>query len=360
MCPANSRCAPSRGRAGRVLALGRLQRHDTGVDFLNATRRQHFVSCADLSRNALNPRASKKNQRIYSLVVEDREESRLRMEHPRGVNIASALSWLDLFSFDVLNRCVRANLEDAFRRYEEVLARQSGVLLGMVETAERDGIDTVLKSIFATKLLDSLRNPFCVQKALFTIGVAADYEPRAPELRAMYSRIRAGAKPHEAAICARFGLEPQEYEAWLQGLFMVVAVEMPGEGPILDAALARLFGASAWGAGVYSYIGGPSEHVCLLPDRGFNTVQNDRSSLIMEFNVSSRVFVRFGFVSVSETLPETVRRHGVAALVSGLDPQIRVIHKDLPELILYNQRTVYQCREGVYSASASPYGVHVS
>jgi hypothetical protein len=330
------------------------------MGFLNTTRNQHYISRAELSLNAINPSAAKRNQRIHRFAVQNREEWQLRLEHPHGVGIGRALSQLDLFSFDVLGDGLRANLEDGFRRYEAVLARESGELLRMVETGEQARIKAVLQSVFGAKLLGSLRNPFCVRKALSTIAAAAQYSPTDSQLHAAYSRVLAGAKPHRDDVCAKFGLGSEEYETWLRCLFMMIAVAAPGEGTILDMALALLFATSAWGAGVYGYIGTPDEQVCLLSDRGFNTLQNDQGTLTMEFNVASRVFVRFGFLGVSEALPETVRRHGLAALMSGLSPDIRVINKDLAALIDYNRRTLYQCKERVYSASDNPYGVYVN
>lgn len=160
-------------------------------------------------------------------------------------------------------------------------------------------------------------------------------------------------------MCVTYGLELEEYEKWLECLFVLLAVGTPGQGTILDMALRELFATSAWGSGVYSYIGARAEQVCLLSDRGFNTLANDPGRLIIEFNVAARIFVRYVFLCVSELLPERARKQWLAPLMLGFDPAIRVVDRDLDALADYNQRTLYQSKERVYSASASPYGVSV-
>jgi len=329
------------------------------MGFLNTTRNQHFISRAELRLNATDRSTAKRNPRIYSLVVQDREAWRLKLERSRGTRIGSTLSHADLFSFDVLDERRRANLEETFQRYEETIAEQSKTLHEMVAAGEQTRIKEVLENLFIAKFLNFLRSPFCVRKVLSTIGRADEYLPTDPGLAAAYSHVLHGSRPHQERVCAAYGLESEEYEKWLRCLFVLLAVEVQGRGSILDVVLGELFATSAWGAGVYSYIGAPDGQVCLLSDRGFNTPANDRGQLIIEFNIAARIFTSYCFLDVSELLPEAVQRHGITTLISGIDPAIWLVDRDLDALAQYNRRTLYQCKQRVYSASARPYGVSV-
>lgn len=340
--------------------MGRQERHDVRMDFLNTTRNQHFISRAELSLNAINPSAAKRNQRIHSLAVQDREAWLLRLEHPRGMSIGRALSRVDLFTFDIPDSKHRANLEASFRRYEETIAGQSRVLLRMVETGEKSRIKEVLQSIFVAKLLNFLRNPFCVRKVLSTIGPAAEYSPTDPELHAAYSRVLAGNKPHKDAVCAAYGLGPEDYEKWLNCLFVLLAVEVPDEGTILDMALGQLFATAYVQVAVYSYIGASETQVCLLSDRGFNTPWQDARGFSVNFNISARMFVRFVFVDPGALFPEGARARDLAALMSDTEMSVTVFDRDLDALCNYNRLTVYQCAERVFSASPAPHGLTVN
>jgi len=145
-----------------------------------------------LRLNAIERSAAKRNPRIHSLAVQNRAQWQLKLEHPRGTRIGRTLSHVDLFSFDVLDDRRRANLEETFQGYEETIAEQSKTLHEMVAAGEQTRVEDVLQSLFIAKLLNLLRNPFCVRKVLSTIGPAAEYSPTDPGLSAAYSRVLHG------------------------------------------------------------------------------------------------------------------------------------------------------------------------
>src|SRR5215472_10811453 len=82
------------------------------------TKNQHFVSQVEQRLNALNPGARPENQRIYEFEIVDRDQHQVRLVNPKGRLISNALSMFDLFSFDVADDGLRANLERVFGTYE--------------------------------------------------------------------------------------------------------------------------------------------------------------------------------------------------------------------------------------------------
>ena len=82
------------------------------------TKNQHFVSQVEQRFNALNPAALPENQRIYEFEIVDRDEHQVRLVTLKGRRISNSLSMFDLFSFDVADSGVRANLERVFGNYE--------------------------------------------------------------------------------------------------------------------------------------------------------------------------------------------------------------------------------------------------
>jgi len=79
------------------------------------TRNQDFVPRVEQKLNAINPGSANGKFRIYSSRIVDRQAYQIALENPRGHAIASTLSMLDLFSFDVLRGGrIRMNLEALF------------------------------------------------------------------------------------------------------------------------------------------------------------------------------------------------------------------------------------------------------
>lgn len=100
----------------------------------NETRNQHFVSQVEQRLNVSNPNSSVGNSRIFSFRIVDREACQIELESPRGHAIASTLSMLDLFSFDVPGGGpLRMNLEGLFQKYEANVAIHTKGLLDKLE-----------------------------------------------------------------------------------------------------------------------------------------------------------------------------------------------------------------------------------
>jgi hypothetical protein len=188
----------------------------------NETRNQHFVPQVEQRLNASNPDSTSGKFRIYSFRITDREAYRIELENPRGHAIASTLSMLDLFSFDVLGGGrVRMNLETLFHKYEANVAIHTKGLLEKLAAGSAD-IKTELIDLFAAKLLNFVRNPFCIQKVLNSFPGVGQYEPTDPELLAVYRRIVNGQKPHQTHLCRQLDVSQETYVEWLRLIFVLL------------------------------------------------------------------------------------------------------------------------------------------
>jgi hypothetical protein len=131
--------------------------------------------------------AGPSNQRIYSFKVVDRENYKLALESSIGRPIGSSLLLFDLFSFDV--------------------------------PGGSGDIKAEIIDLFAAKLLNFIRNPFCIEKVLNSFPGVASYDPTDPALLADYRRIVSGKKPHQAHLCTELGISDVQYVEWLRLLW---------------------------------------------------------------------------------------------------------------------------------------------
>ena len=156
--------------------------------------------------------------------------------------IASTLSMLDLFSFDVLGGGrVRMNLETLFHKYEANIAIHTKGLLEKLAAGSAD-IKTELIDLFAAKLLNFVRNPFCIQKVLNSFPGVGRYEPTDPELLAVYRRIINGQKPHQAHLCRHLDVSQETYVEWLRLIFVLLIQTGDDRPNLFEGMIKGLFG----------------------------------------------------------------------------------------------------------------------
>ena len=153
--------------------------------------------------NAINPGSTSGKFRIYSFRITDRQTHQIALENPRGHAVASILSMLDLFSFDVLGGGpLRLNLETLFHKYEANVEVHTRSLLKKLAVGNVD-IKTELIDLFAAKLLNFDRNPFCIQKVLNSFPGMGAYEPTDSELLALIDGSLVGKSPiRHIFLCA--------------------------------------------------------------------------------------------------------------------------------------------------------------
>ncbi|WP_126424062.1 hypothetical protein [Asticcacaulis excentricus] len=320
----------------------------------NTTRNQHFVSQIEQRLNTCTPDNRSGNFRIYSFRIVDREAYQIELENPRGRAIASTLSMLDLFSFDVPGGGqLRMNLETLFQKYEESVAVHTKSLLEKLETGSAD-IKTELIDLFAAKLLNFIRNPFCIQKTLNTFSGVGFYEPTDTELLDIYRRIVSGNKPHQTHMCRELGISGETYVQWLRLIFVLLIRTLDGQPNLFEGMIKSLFEArdTKAAAFVWTY----DRDVCLLSDRSYCQPIPDGAHMAMSFNLCSTAFVDYIFTDAATLLegraaPEFVKE-ALAAWQQRPQASVNVtVTKNDPKMLArYNRRVVEQARERVYCA----------
>jgi hypothetical protein len=321
----------------------------------NKTRNQHFVPQVEQKLNASNPDSTGGKFRIYSFRITDREAYRIEIENPRGHAIASTLSMLDLFSFDVLGGGrVRMNLETLFHKYEANVAIHTKGLLEKLAAGSAD-IRTELIDLFAAKLLNFVRNPFCIQKVLNSFPGVGQYEPTDPELLAVYRRIVDGQKPHQTHLCRQLDVSQETYVEWLRLIFVLLMQTGDDRPNLFEGMIKGLFEArdTQAAAFVWTY----DKDVCLLSDRSYCQPIPDGAHMAMSFNLCATAFVDYIFADAA-TLVEgraapAFVGHALAAWRQRPQATINVTvtKNNQPMLARYNRRVVEQARERVYCAA---------
>jgi hypothetical protein len=318
------------------------------------TRNQHFVSQVEQKLNAINPDSTRGKFRIYSFRLVNRENFTIELENARGRPVLSTLSMLDLFSFDVPGGSrIRMNLEGMFHKYEVNVEVHTRSLLEKLAHGS-DDIKTEIIDLFAAKLLNFIRNPFCIEKVLNTFTAATALEPTDPKLLETYRKILVGRRPHQAHVCEQLGVSQETYVRWLRLLFILlmdVGCDRPNLYQTLIKNLVEIPGkyvsAVVW---VYDH------DYCLLSDRSFSQPIPDGAHMAMSFNLCSKAFVDYGFYDVAALLPGTAQpgfMKDALELWKQLPPAINVtiVKNNRDHLVRYNRRVIEQCRERVYCAA---------
>jgi hypothetical protein len=320
----------------------------------NDTRNQHFLTQGEQRLNASNPQADVSNLRIYSFKLVDRENYLIKLENPKGRPIGKNLSLFDLFSFDVLDdSALRLNFESLFHKYEGHIEAHTKSLLAKLNMGSND-IKAEIIDLFAAKLLNFVRNPFCVQKVLNTFPGIAGYNPTDPILLASYQRIVTGKKPQQAHLCRILGISDAQYIEWLRLLFMLLVPMADGHFSFFDDMIKRLLEDRK--KHIAAFVCEYDNAGCLLSDRGFSQPIEDGAHMGFSFNLCSTAFIHY-IISDPATLlkgkahPDFLA-NALAARERLLPPQIDVTFRrnDHDMLARYNRRVVEQCYERVFCA----------
>lgn len=320
----------------------------------NETRNQHFLPQVEQKLNASNPDSTSGKFRIYSFRIADREAYRIELESPRGRAIASTLSMLDLFSFDVSGGGpLRMNLEALFHKYEANVEIHTRSLLEKLAQGSAD-IKTELIDLFAAKLLNFVRNPFCIRKVLNSFPGVGQYEPTDPELLAVYRRIVSGQKPHQAYLCRQLDISQETYIEWLRLIFILLMQTGVDRPNLFECMIKGLFEARDTQAAAFVWI--YDQDPCLLSDRSFCQPIPDGAHMAMSFNLCATAFVDYIFADAATLVEGRASPAFVANALAAWRqrPQatinVSVTKNNRPMLARYNRRVVEQARERVYCA----------
>lgn len=275
----------------------------------------------------------------------------LDLENPRGNLVGTTLSMMDLFSFDVLGGSqFRANLEELFKKYEDNIVTYTQNLLDKSATRSHD-IETEVIGIFTAKLMNFLRNPFCIQKVLNSFPALLQCEPTDPELLNVYRHIIDGQKPHLAHLCCQLGISPENYIQWLKIIFVLLMPIQHNRSNLFEELSKKLFEDRNTQATVmiWTY----DQDVCLLSDRSFCQRLPDGPHTTMSFNLCSTAFIDYVFsdpMALIENANAPVLNAWRARPQNTIE--ISVIKNNHKMLARFNRRTIEQARERVYCAKS--------
>lgn len=322
---------------------------------LSNTKNQHFVSQAELRLNSINPEANYENQRIYSFEVADRESFGSNLPSDQGSKINGSLSIHDLFSFDVLDKSERLNFENIFTQYEGRIRVDTENLLNKVSFKKNDIKEEIL-NLYVAKFLNFVRNPYSVEKVLNTFSALRKVKPNIEPFKSDFGRLLEGNRPQQDYLCSKLGITNHQYVNWLGTLFMLLSEFRPSEPNFMEEVIRNTFEDpnNVIFVMIYTY----ENHTCVLSDRGYTIPMPDGKHMAFDFNLNRNSFIRYMFGDLESLTPKGTPQK-VIDLYKARKKDVKVFHfeDDMSELEVYNQRTLYQCHNRIYSSTVENYGL---
>jgi len=322
------------------------------LNLKDKTKNQHFVSQVEQRLNAIESNS----QKIYSFTLKDREALSVKLDSVKGKKIFATLSIHDLFSFDILGKeAERYNFEALFHKYESDIKVHTDSLLAKLPYAGSDIRDEVI-SLFLSKFLNFVRNPYSIKKVLNTFPQLCNVHPTDPVHYANFRKVLDGRKPQQKYLCGQLNISEQEYVDWLSVIFLLLApleqsstnfFEQMVRKMCLDTGLFTM-------VLIYTY----DDHSCLLSDKGYSIPLPDKDHMVWDFNLYSKGFIRYAFGILDKLAPPNAPKELVEKYKS--QPKSIDVHNivnDLDTLRKYNQNVVYQCHSKVFSSTPVCFGL---
>ena len=321
--------------------------------FNNETRNQHYISQVEQKLNCINSSIAKEKRRIYQFESLNRETQEYKLSNESGVKIEKNLSFDDLYSLEIFNDATRDNFECYFKKLEDEIENLTVKVLASKQIHKE-----VLLALFNSKLMNVIRNPYCILSTLNTFYDICKYVPTDKRLAEYYIKI-ASLKTNQL-ILNEFSVNQEQFRQWLKIIFyLVVPIGCPN-GEYLNFMpdmIKKLFDIS--NKRIFIAIATHKNQICLLSDRA----HVDLSEVLLgdtigyEFNLTKNAFMHIIFADNNlETIPnipdhimKTFRKQGINKIAQ---PSLK-IHKisDNDQLFgAYNARVIYQCHRYFFAA----------
>ncbi|MGI9280074.1 MAG: hypothetical protein ACR2PX_10660 [Endozoicomonas sp.] len=325
---------------------------------INNTKNHHFVSQVEQRMNSINSDISKNNQRIYSFSITDREKYEVELDSENGVKIRENLSFDDLFTIEVIDSSLRANLEDAFGRYETNLSKLTDSLLSKIK-AKDSNISNELLNIFALKFINTFRNPFCIEKTLNTIGLLSKHIPTDKKLNNHYSKIDTSNAISIRKYAQKFNVTEAQYREWLKCLFMLLIPKKVNDDRFIDQFIKDFFTERKNSINILISTYSERFSSVLLSDRSFTFFEDPKGHIVYEFNLTSNTFISYIFTDLTKFIKNKRILNSILKFNSEVKPDVRVNYRTdaLDLLSAYNKRVVYQSFNTVYCKNQKIYGL---
>lgn len=322
--------------------------------FKNQTRNQHYISQVEQKLNCIDINVTRKNRRIYEFEVLDRECNKFQITNPSGVRISSNLSFNDLYSLDIFEDSTRENFEKFFNILEHKIEDLSNQLLN----SESISLDQV-KDFFSVKLMNIIRNPFCITKAINEFGKFCNFYPTDEYMLSFFRKIDTLTVNEE--ILSNFDITSDMYKKWLKIIFYTV---IPfkyidnQEYSFLKRIVSEVFDTNKnmVKISLFHY----DKPSCLLSDRGFVDLNSTDDFINYGFNINKNSFIVFSFtpnnldsIARSSNIPfeelAFYKEKGIDKLLIN-KLEIKKIINDVDALNVYNQNVIYQAHKKFYAA----------
>jgi len=326
------------------------------MDLQDVTINQHFVPQVEQRLNAINPIDKKKNQKIYSFSLTDRESYFISLDSEKGFKISNTLSLNDVFSFDVLEKeAARYNFEKLFHQYETNIRLNTESLISKLPYAGAD-IKSEILNIFLSKFLNFVRNPYSIKKVLNTFPSLRNIHPTNPIHYQNFERVLNGRKPQQSNLCKKLGISKEEYRNWLSVIFLLLTPFEEGKPNFLEQVIKGLYENPETFIMVliYTY----DDKTCLLSDRGYSIPLPENEHMTWDFNLYAHGFIRYFFGNLNLLAPASTSKELVERFKSEHKSiNVHNIVNDLSALEQYNKQVVYQCHKNVFNSSFECYGL---
>ncbi|KEC85396.1 hypothetical protein [Acinetobacter sp. ETR1] len=327
--------------------------------FEKNTINQHFISVAEQTLNQCNPEVTKRTKRkINSFDVIDRETFHIALSNNSTPKAIDNLSYMDLFTFGTFSDGNRLCFENLFNRLEKDLITHTNLLLNK-EGNEYENFIYVFKS----KLLNMIRNPFCIIKTINNFGDISGYFPVDQSLKEYYDLIDSFTIPIK--ILNDFEINEDQYRKWLKIIFLMIT-PLKDDKYILDILVENYFNYKNFYhiVNIYTF----NESACLLSDRSYidlSPLFKDTDGISFGFNLRKDAFIYIcifkndieflvkKLLNANNNVLERVRylkTRGLNQLQYGLE--IGRCNNEIEILMNFNRQVIYQCKNNVYAATS--------
>ncbi|WP_434279310.1 hypothetical protein [Acinetobacter sp. CE-15] len=326
--------------------------------FEDKTKNQHFISVAEQKLNAMNPNETKREKiRVYSFDLIDRERYTIELSSPSTIKAEKNLSYLDLYTFEILDDVQRLCFEKLFQRLENsVIECTNKILDENIFT-----VDEFLK-VFKAKILNMIRNPYCIKFTLNSFGGLSDHYPTNIELKTKFNKINDYKVPKK--FLETFNITEEDYKSWLKIIFLMIT-PLNSNKYILDEMAENFFNFEKYFhiINLFKY----KNESCLLSDRSYvnlSSLFKSTNGLTFGFNLRHDAFIYMTFLPCDleklakellgergQNIAKLLKINGVKQIQSNLVIQPHI--DDLELLKNYNRHVIYQCVNNVYAAKES-------
>lgn len=323
--------------------------------FIDKTKNQHYISVSEQKLNSSNPVNNDREKiKIYSFDLIDREEHKISLSDQSEIKAINNLSYLDLYTFELLDDGQRLCFEKLFKRLEDVVGQCTNTILDNNTFTVGDFLN-----VFKSKLMNMIRNPFCIEFTLNNFGKLGESYPTNHELKYYYEKIERYVIPQR--ILSQFNVSEAKYKNWLRTIFLMIT-PINDNKYILDDWAESFFNLDKY----YHIINlcKFTNEVCLLSDRSYvnlSSLFKDSDGLSFGFNLRRDAFIYISFLPndlekiakdllgpQAKNIVKFLKDKNIERIQSNLVVQSSVDNYDL--LKNYNRHVIYQCAHNVYAA----------